>query len=82
MTVQGDNPLIGAFAKVACSYNGAQEAGELTVERGDTVQVCDTAAHNKYLVRRDDLEHACYTEGWLPAYVLGLRNVEDETRSR
>ena len=42
----------------------------------------DIGAHNMYHVRRDDLSNGTYVEGWLPAYVLGFKNVEDETRSR
>lgn len=66
-----------------CSYNGVTEKQELTVLKSDTVQILDTKPPNMYWVRRDCVESGRHDDGWLPAYVIGMRNqLEEESRSR
>ena len=74
--LQADS-VIGSFAKVACSYNGSMADHELTVTKSDMVQVLDVGSQNMYYVRKDCVDTGSHQLGWLPAYVIGLRNQEE-----
>ena len=65
--------LVGSFTKVVVKYK-AQKDEELSVDKGDTVQILDTAPHNLYLVRKDSA-----TEGWVPHFVIGQRDHEESS---
>lgn len=71
MSIQHE--LIGSYAKVTLKYSGQKEE-EVSVNKGDTVQIVEIGHHNNYKVR---LETAI--EGWLPAFVIGQRDHEEST---
>ena len=50
---------------------------ELTVTKSDMVQVLDVGSQNMYYVRKDCVDTGSHQLGWLPAYVIGLRNQEE-----
>ena len=59
--------------KVALVYS-AQRDDDLSVSKGDTVQILDVGSHNVYQVKQET-----GLEGWLPAYVIGQRDHEDSS---
>ena len=72
----------GSFAKVACKFSVVSETGtELTLVKGDTVQVVQTGAHATFNVKKFISDTCSHQEGWVPAYVIGMRG-SDETQSK
>ena len=77
-----ENSVEGSFAKVVCKFSAVSETGaELSLDKSDTVQIMQTGAQCTYNVRKYVADTCTYQEGWIPAYVIGLRG-PDNTQSR
>jgi hypothetical protein len=60
-------------AKVVCSYSAITE-DEITVQKGDVVQIVTANMHNRFLVYREANESQPGAEGWIPGFVIGFQN--------
>ena len=60
-------------AKVTNSYTAITE-DEITVQKGDLVQIITANMHNRFLVHREANEHQPAAEGWIPGYVIGFQS--------
>lgn len=68
--VKNNTSAIPNFAKVICSYTAITE-DEITVQKGDLVQIIVANMHNRFLVHREANEHQPAAEGWIPGFVIG-----------
>ena len=68
--------------KVTCKFDLVSETGtEMSLAKGDTVQIIQLGAHSTYNVRKHVTDTCSNQEGWVPAYVIGMRG-PDESQSR
>lgn len=58
------------FAKCISSYTAITE-DEITVQKGDLVQIIVANMHNRFLVHREANEQQPAAEGWIPGFVIG-----------
>ena len=58
------------MSPVVTNYTALKE-DEITVSKGETVQILAANQHNMYLVHRAPSQDSPAAEGWLPGYVLG-----------
>jgi hypothetical protein len=58
-------------AKVLQSYTAITE-DEISVQKGDTVQIITANLHNRYLVHYESSDTHLAAEGWIPGYVIGI----------
>jgi hypothetical protein len=58
-------------AKVLQSYTAITE-DEISVQKGDTVQIITANLHNRYLVHHESGDTHLAAEGWIPGYVIGI----------
>ncbi|XP_077997965.1 triple functional domain protein-like [Glandiceps talaboti] len=58
------------YVRVIMSYSAVKE-DEITVLKGETVQILATNQHSMYLVHRPANQDSPAAEGWIPGYVLG-----------
>jgi hypothetical protein len=65
------NSIIPNCAKVLNAYTAITE-DEITVQKGDIVQIITANMHNRFLVHREANEHQPAAEGWIPGSVLGF----------
>jgi len=55
------------------SYSAITE-DEITVQKGDLVQIITANMHNRFLVHREANEHQPAAEGWIPGFVIGFQS--------
>lgn len=60
-------------AKVINAYAAITE-DEITVQKGDVVQIITANMHNRFLVHREASEHQPAAEGWIPGFVIGFQS--------
>ena len=58
------------MSPIVSNYTAVKE-DEITVAKGDLVQILAANQHNMYLVHRASTQHSPAAEGWLPGHVLG-----------
>ncbi|XP_070570002.1 kalirin-like isoform X4 [Ptychodera flava] len=58
------------YVRVIMSYSAIKE-DEITVLKGETVQILAANQHSMYLVHRPANQDSPAAEGWIPGYVLG-----------
>ncbi len=58
-------------AKVLQSYTAITE-DEISVQKGDCVQIITANLHNRYLVHYESSDTHLEAEGWIPGYVIGI----------
>lgn len=63
----------GPPVKVSCDYSAVKE-DEISLSKGETVQILATNQHNMYLVHRVATDSTPAAEGWVPAHVLGQKD--------
>lgn len=61
--------------RVLCDYVAVRE-DEVTVHKGEVVQVLTTTPHGMFLVHRPANESSPAAEGWLPAHVIGPKDID------
>ncbi|CAH1789675.1 unnamed protein product [Owenia fusiformis] len=72
----GEVPSSG---KVLMDYTAVRE-DEITLKKGDTVQIIATNQQNMYLVHRLGGEDQPAAEGWLPGHVIGQKDNDSALR--
>lgn len=68
-----NNSNIPNCARVVSAYTAITE-DEITVSKGDLVQIITANMHNRFLVHREANEHQPAAEGWIPGHVIGFQN--------
>lgn len=68
-----NNTNIPNCAKVVNAYAAITE-DEITVQKGDLVQIITANMHNRFLVHREASEHQPAAEGWIPGFVIGFQS--------
>jgi hypothetical protein len=68
-----NNTNIPNCAKVINAYAAITE-DEITVQKGDVVQIITANMHNRFLVHREASEHQPAAEGWIPGFVIGFQS--------
>ncbi|CAF0832793.1 unnamed protein product [Brachionus calyciflorus] len=68
-----NNSSIPSTAKVVNSYTAITE-DEITLQKGDIVQIITANMHNRFLVHREANEHQPAAEGWIPGHVIGFQS--------
>lgn len=61
--------------RVLCDYMAVRE-DEITVHKGEIVQVLSTTPHGMFLVHRPANNNSPAAEGWLPAHVIGPKDID------
>ncbi|XP_038071800.1 triple functional domain protein-like isoform X2 [Patiria miniata] len=71
-SAEGDDTFVEStcMSPIISSYTAVKE-DEITVAKGDMVQILAANQHNMYLVHRASSQHSPAAEGWLPGHVLG-----------
>jgi hypothetical protein len=72
------NSNIPNCAKVINSYAAITE-DEITVQKGDIVQIITANMHNRFLVHRESSELQPAAEGWIPGFVIGFSQSANST---
>ena len=67
------NANIPNCAKCINAYTAITE-DEITVQKGDIVQIITANMHNRFLVHREASEHQPAAEGWIPGFVIGFQS--------
>ena len=67
------NAPIPSWTRVINSYTAFTE-DEITVQKGDVVQIITANMHNRFLVHREANEHQPAAEGWIPGHVIGFQS--------
>ncbi len=67
------NSNIPNCARVMSNYSAITE-DEITVQKGDIVQIITANMHNRFLVHRESNEHQPAAEGWIPGFVIGFQS--------
>lgn len=70
---KSNNSGIPNSARVISSYSAITE-DEITVQKGDIVQIITANMHNRFLVHREANEHQPAAEGWIPGFVIGFQS--------
>ena len=70
---KGSNSSIPNCAKVVNAYAAITE-DEISVQKGDVVQIITANMHNRFLVHREANEHQPAAEGWIPGFVIGYQS--------
>lgn len=65
--------VIPSTAKVVSSYSAITE-DEISLQKGDTVQIITANMHNRFLVHREANEQQPAAEGWIPGHVIGFQS--------
>lgn len=65
--------VIPSTAKVVNSYSAITE-DEITLQKGDIVQIITANMHNRFLVHREANEQQPAAEGWIPGHVIGFQS--------
>ena len=60
-------------ARVMSSYSAITE-DEISVQKGDVVQIITANMHNRFLVHREANEQQPAAEGWIPGFVIGFQS--------
>ena len=60
---------IGTQMKIPCDYAALRE-DEISVSRGELVEILETDNQGSYLVHRPANDHTPAAEGWVPSHVL------------
>ena len=60
-------------ARVVVNYAAITE-DEITVQKGDLVQIITANMHNRFLVHREANELQPAAEGWIPGHVIGFQS--------
>jgi hypothetical protein len=60
-------------ARVLNSYTAITE-DEISVLKGDLVQIVTANMHNRFMVHREANEHQPAAEGWIPGHVIGFQS--------
>jgi len=68
-----DNSNIPNCARVTDTYSAITE-DEISVQKGDLVQIITANMHNRFLVHREANEHQPAAEGWIPGFVIGFQS--------
>ena len=68
-----NNSNIPNWTRVVNSYTAFTE-DEITVQKGDLVQIITANMHNRFLVHREANEHQPAAEGWIPGHVIGFQS--------
>jgi triple functional domain protein len=64
---------VPSCARVVNSYAAITE-DEITLQKGDLVQIITANMHNRFLVHREASEQQPAAEGWIPGHVIGFQN--------
>lgn len=67
------NGNIPNCARVNETYTAITE-DEISVQKGDMVQIITANMHNRFLVHREANEHQPAAEGWIPGFVIGFQS--------
>ena len=67
------------LAKCQLDYLAVKE-DEITVSKGETVQILATNQHNMFLVHRAANDTSPAAEGWLPGNILGHKEGDNGYR--
>jgi len=70
---ESSNSNIPNCARVTESYSAITE-DEISVQKGDLVQIITANMHNRFLVHREANEHQPAAEGWIPGFVIGFQS--------
>jgi hypothetical protein len=70
---KNSNSSIPNCAKVVSAYAAITE-DEISVQKGDVVQIITANMHNRFLVHREANEHQPAAEGWIPGFVIGYQS--------
>lgn len=68
-----NNSNIPNCARVTESYSAITE-DEISVQKGDLVQIITANMHNRFLVHREANEHQPAAEGWIPGFIIGFQS--------
>ena len=68
-----NNSNIPNCARVTESYTAITE-DEISLQKGDIVQIITANMHNRFLVYREVTEHQPAAEGWIPGHVIGFQS--------
>ena len=67
------NLVIPSTAPVVNSYSAITE-DEISLQKGDIVQIITANMHNRFLVHREANEQQPAAEGWIPGHVIGFQS--------
>lgn len=70
---KSNNSNIPNCARVTDSYSAITE-DEISVQKGDIVQIITANMHNRFLVHREANEQQPAAEGWIPGFVIGFQS--------
>jgi hypothetical protein len=67
-------------AKCIISYTAITE-DEISLQKGDLVQIITANLHNRFLVHREATNLQPAAEGWIPGFVIGFKNNNNNNNS-